>query len=120
MACPPRVEAVLHQPGSWGWIPVTDIAQLRTFVLAHDEEGYLWVKAAAVPTYRVPNESDEIPGAIVFHLDGGIGLWVHPKSYKRLGSRSRTDMQSGPDGPDAWIPINEVTDELPAFVAKSC
>lgn len=113
--CPPRVGDIPKRPDSWGLIHVSPH---HNPVLAQDELGYLWTQAGAVPTFQLPDDANPNPGAMVFHVDGGIGLWVHPRSYKWLATISRTEMQTGPDGPDSWIPIAEISDKLPSFVVS--
>lgn len=79
--------------------------------VAVDELGYLWVSAAVAPKYRLPNETDATPGAIVFHTPDGVGLYIHPKSYSSLPSTSRLDRQ-----PDEWLPVAEIAKALPEWI----
>ena len=101
--CPPRVRDIPTTPDSWGWVPVyPDFG-----AVAQDELGYLWTDGNAVPRYRLPNDSDENPGALVCWTEHGLGLWMHPKSFGFLRSISRLDE------PDRWVPVMMVLPEPP-------
>lgn len=58
-------------------------------VVVQDEMGYLWADGSAVPQFRMCKETDMNPGALVCWTDNGLGLWVHPKSLRFVGSSSR-------------------------------
>jgi hypothetical protein len=108
--CPPRVGDIPKHEDSWGWIAVSRYA--RPIPVAQDELGLLWVNGSAVPQFRTPHDGKANPGAIVLHLEHGIGLWVHPDSMSSLPSISRFDMRH----PDEWVPFNAVAAEMPTFV----
>jgi hypothetical protein len=95
--CPPRVRDISNHQESWGWVLVshgTDTAIIQ------DDLGCLWADGAAIPRFELPSESDENPGAILYWTECGLGVWVHPKSLRSIGSISRLNME-----PDRWIPI---------------
>lgn len=104
--CPSRVRDIAATPDCWGWLCVSSV---QVQVAAY-ELGYLWVRADAVPKCRTPTASDASPGAVVFHDDGAVGIYIHPKSYQYLQSTSRLDHQ-----PDEWLPVAAVAAELPAL-----
>ena len=62
-----------------------------------------------MPKYKLPADSDALPGAVVFWTPDGVGLYIHPKSYQALPSTSRLDHQ-----PDQWLPVVEVAKTLPS------
>lgn len=108
---PARVRDIPHHKESWGSIPCFTVQGVAPF--GQDELGYLWVNGNIVPKGDMPPENDANPGAVVFHANGGIGIWVHPKSYRHLMSINRTDMI-----PDNWLTVTEVTNKLPSFITK--
>jgi hypothetical protein len=110
--CPPRVRDIPNHENSWGWGQIR--AETTESVLAVDELGYLWVNGDTVPGFRLPNETDANPGAIVFWSSDGIGLWVHPKSLQYLPSISRLDMRD-----DQWVRVAVVAPDLPGHVGKT-
>lgn len=109
--CPPRVRDIPTTPDSWGWVDVHDVESLMAVVV--DELGYLWVNGNIVPKYRLPDDQHASPGAVVFWSDGGIGLYLHPKSYSSLPSISRLDHE-----PDKWLPVTEVVPRLPQWITR--
>lgn len=109
--CPPRVRDIPTTPDSWGWVSVGEDNGLEPVMV--DELGYLWVNASVVPRYVLPNDSRASPGAIVFWSDGGVGLYIHPKSYKSVPNGSRLDFT-----PDEWLPVAEVAAKLPGWVTR--
>lgn len=106
--CPPRVRDIATTPDSWGWVLVA----FDSGGVAFDELGFLWIRAAIVPRYRLPNPAETNPGGIVFWTEDGIGLYIHPRSYQALGTTSRLDHQ-----PDEWLPVTVVVPDLPAWIA---
>ena len=108
--CPPRVRDITNHQDSWGWVAITDIGKDHITV-AQDELGYLWANGETIPRFRLPNETDANPGAIVCWTPDGLGLWVHPRSLGRLASISRLDMEQ-----DKWLPVAHALSELPPFV----
>lgn len=107
--CPPRVRDIPKSVNSWGLINV--LSEQAGMTVAQDELGYLWVNGETVPQFTTPTESKANPGAFVFWVPSGIGLWVHPKSLRCLPSISRLDMK-----PDEWLPVNEVARDWPPFI----
>ena len=101
--CPPRVRDIPSTSESWGWVPV----QSLSCAVAQDEVGCLWVDGDAVPQYRLPDDSDTCPGALVCWTEHGLGLWVHPQSLGFLRSISRLDE------PDRWVPVMVVLPDPP-------
>ncbi len=106
--CPPRVRDIPTTPESWGWVPVVP----ETGAVAQDELGFLWADGNAVPKYRLPKDSDVLPGALVCWTERGLGVWVHPKSLPHLRNISRLD------DPDRWVPVAVVLPNLPDFVTE--
>lgn len=106
---PPRVRDIPQHEESWGFVPVVS----HKPVIIQDELGYLWADGNACPRFELPNEDHASPGGIVFWTPEGLGIWIHPKSLKGLGSMSRLDMEQ-----DQWIPIAVAAAELPPFVTK--
>ncbi|SLH39246.1 hypothetical protein [Mycobacteroides abscessus] len=120
--CPPRVRDIAHRENSWGYIGIAGPVTVATIGLTratvvHDELGHLWANGDVVPEFKVPNESNYSPGAIVYCAPTGLGLWIHPKSLRALPSASRLDLQED-DLIDIWLPVNEVTETMPAAAAK--
>lgn len=103
--CPPRVRDIPQYKNSWGWIPCNTVSQ--------DYDGYLWVNGNVVPKFQLPPETYGNPGAIVFWVDSGMGLWVHPKSLRKIGEIGKVDTTS-----DEWIPVNHVAKEMPELQGK--
>ena len=110
--CPPRVRDIPKHKHSWGYIDVRGHSEINFVPVAQDELGYLWVNGNTVPRFRTPNDIHR--GALVFHVEVGIGLWVHPQSLKYLPSVSRLDMPTG-----EWLPVNAVAPELPSFIKET-
>lgn len=118
--CPPRVRDIPKTVDSWGYVDVTGpltaaLTDLATLV--SDELGYLWINGDKAPAYKLPNEDNYSPGAIVFWTPNGLGLWIHPKSLRALASVSRLDLQSA-EQQGKWLPVNEVTDVMPPAAAN--
>ncbi len=107
--CPPRVRDIPTTPDSWGWILVSEY--VNPVSVAIDELGYLWVSADVAPKYRLPGNTDANPGAVVFWTPNGVGLYVHPDSYRFMPSTSRLDHQ-----PDQWLPVAEIAKTLPEWI----
>lgn len=107
--CPPRVRDIPTTLDSWGYIGVSTV--LRPMPVAVDELGYLWVNGDVTPRYQLPDDTNQNPGAVVFHTPDGIGLWIHPKSYRHLPTMSRLDHQ-----PDEWLPVAEISKSLPEWL----
>ena len=110
--CPPRVRDIPHHRESWGYVPFFSVKGLPPVV--QDELGYLWVNGDVVPRFQTPPEDDADPGALVFWVQTGIGLWVHPKSLRHLHSISQLDMTT----PGEWLPVNEVFEKWPEFITN--
>ena len=104
--CPPRVRDIPTTPNSWGWVSVVTY----NGAVAQDEVGFLWVDGNAAPKYRLPNDADASPGALVCWTERGLGLWVHPTSLAYLRDISRLDE------PDRWVPVAAVLPNLPDFI----
>jgi hypothetical protein len=102
--CPPRVRDIPNHEDSWGWVP----CQVSANGIYQDELGYLWADGNMVPTFRTLNGNSECPGAILAWTEQGLGVYVHPKSLRYIGSISKLDME-----PDRWIPIAAVLAEPP-------
>lgn len=113
--CPPRVSDIPNRENGWGHIDLGGIVSNPNVVA--DELGFLWVRGETAPAYRLPNETHENPGAIVFNSPNGIGLYIHPKSYRWLRSVSRLDLQDKPDV--VYLPVNDVVNELPPHVKEA-
>ncbi len=106
--CPPRVRDIPNIQESWGYAHAS-IAYPA--VVAQDELGRLWADGDAIPVFLLIDESRHAPGAYLYWTRGGLGLYLHPKSYPYLGNISSLDMQ-----PDRWIPVTEAAREVPPFV----
>ena len=109
--CSPRVRDIPTTPDSWGWVPVGSFG-----AVAQDELGFLWADGNVAPKYRLPKNSDETPGALIYWTERGLGLWVHPKSLAYLRDISRLDE------PDRWMPVATVLPnrpDRPDFVTES-
>ncbi|MEV0297090.1 hypothetical protein [Nocardia sp. NPDC050710] len=112
--CPPRVRDIPNHENSWGHIAL--IGNGPRDHLATDELGHLWVNGDVAPKFMLPSEEISNPGAIIFAAQSGIGLYLHPKSYRFLRSVSRLDLQKQPG---QWLPVNEVATDLPDFVKEA-
>jgi hypothetical protein len=111
--CPPRVRDIPHHENSWGWVPMyTDVN--TTLSVAQDDLGFLWVNGDIIPQFMTPDARGDQgnPGALVFWVPSGIGLWVHPKSLGFLPSISRLDE----GGRNEWLPVNETPAQWPPFI----
>ncbi|MDG4795217.1 hypothetical protein [Micromonospora sp. WMMD1082] len=82
--------------------------------MAYDEVGRLWANGDTAPKFALIDNLNPNPGAIVFWTERGLGVYVHPKSYRSLGCLNSWDMV-----PDTWVPIVLVATELPAFVTEN-
>jgi len=102
--CPPRVRDIPSHENSWGWVPCQSV----TSGVYQDELGYLWADGNMVPEFRTLENSSATPGAILAWTEQGLGVYVHPKSLRYIGSISKLDME-----PDRWIPIAAVLMDAP-------
>lgn len=110
--CPPRVRDIVNHEDSWGWVAVYQ-APLQLPV-AVDELGYLWANGDVEPKFKLPNEFDGNPGALLCWTPSGLGLWVHPLSMKYLPGISRLDMRT-----DQWVPVAVALTEWPPHIKAS-
>lgn len=106
--CPPRARDIAKTPGSWGWLPVHESFIASRVGIAQDELGRLWINGDFVPKFKQPTPTDASPGAIAFWAETGIGVYIHPQSYRYLASINSYDM-----APDQWMPIVSVASEPP-------
>ena len=104
--CPPRVRDIPATPDSWGWVHVLP----ETGAVAQDELGFLWADGNVAPKYRLPTDTDAMPGALVCWTERGLGLWVPSRFMQYLRDISRLDE------PDRWVPVATVLPNLPDFV----
>lgn len=102
--CPPRVRDIPNHENSWGWVPCQD----AICAVFQDELGYLWADGNMIPQFQTLNDKNYVPGAILAWTEQGLGVYVHPKSLRHIGSISKLDME-----PDRWIPIATVLAEPP-------
>lgn len=111
--CPPRARDIAKTPGSWGAVSVGEsYSEASKYApgVVQDELGRLWLNGDAVPKFRLIEQStDANPGAVAFWTETGIGIYIHPKSYRYLGSINSYDM-----APDQWVPIASVANAQPS------
>lgn len=104
--CPPRVRDIPNHQDSWGWVPISNLS--KPIAVAIDELGHLWANGDVIPAFKLPNESNANPGALLSWDPAGLALWVHPRSLQWLPNISRLDMQA-----DQWLPIAVALAEPP-------
>lgn len=106
---PSTVREIAEIKDSWGMVPVY-ATSVNKATIVHDERGLLWIDGTMKPEPRfITGAGMPHDMALIFHYEGGIGIYMPKSAYKNLRVITDKQLESYESkGQPRYLPINHV------------